>query len=56
MITKLKSIFLWHQFLQKLRETSIISEKSSTLPRSMKSMSSHLATCGKRTYEPPGPT
>ena len=44
------------QFLQKLRESNVISEKSSTLPRIIISIRTHLETKGKATYEPPGPT
>ena len=44
------------QFLQKLRESSVIKEKSSTLPRIIMSMRTHLATGVKTTYEKPSPT
>lgn len=38
-----------NQFLQKLRESKVISEKSSTLPKSINSMSTHLVAMGKKT-------
>ena len=38
-----------NQFLQKLRESKVMSEKSSTLPKSIKNMRIHLVAMGKKT-------
>ena len=38
-----------NQFLQKLRESKVMSEKSSTLPSSINSMSTHLVPSGNKT-------
>ena len=38
-----------NQFLQKLRENKVMSENSSTLPKSINSMSTHLVPSGNKT-------